>query len=628
MQLSNLCRAGIAWFGSRRNNIQLTYLLKMSPLQLILVFALPGFLQGFALHFLGDALDAESISFVFLVILIFVVVAPVANHLTTTTSKRGVALVFSCAIAVLLASLTAWTAARYSGSFTALSINFYTVLTTSLCSLVMGVIAIPFFRSALKKESPVFSYASLFEYSWELFICLLIAFLFSGLVTLILLLSIGLFLALGISLEDLIFQSAVLLPIHCAAFGLAIGISRSHVSIIHSTRHVLLALLNALLPIFAIITALFIGSAFFKGLDSLETGFSVTLLLITSIGLAIVLCNGAIRDSAETLSTISLSIVRIQALVLPVLAGFAIYGLYIRISEYGLTHVRVLSILVVAIASIYAAGYCLAAFTSSIVKIVQRINIILAIVCFFAAGAVITPLLDPHRIAVNTQVKSLMMGQTSIDKFDFKYLRFDAGFLGTQALAQLKNAGHDEQEALNSAIAEVESLESHWDEFNDQVHIDARVAQFYDWVDSGSVELISTTDDKQFDGLLRNADFYFFIESHCQKQNTRCVIVQTSAFSRERPDYLVATKSSPTELAVSIFTQQAEGDWAIVGNSIDLWMTKPFSGSESEIANLMEDFSQGKVPIRTTTVRGIVVGEKVVFPGFETDFDFYETPTY
>ena len=442
--------------------------------------------------------------------------------------------------------------------------------------------------------------------------------------TLILLLSVGLFSALGIALDDFIFQSAVLLPIHCAAFGLAIGISRAHVSIIHSTRHVLLALLNALLPIFAIITTLFIASAFFKGLDSLETGLSVTLLLITSIGMAIVLCNGAIRDSAETLSTISLSMVRIQALVLPVLAGFAIYGLSIRISEYGLTHVRVLFILVVAIASVYAAGYFLAAFTSSVVKIVQRINIILAIVCFFVAGAVITPLLDPQRIAVNAQVKSLMTGQTSIDKFDFKYLRFDAGFLGTQALAQLKNAGHDEQEALNTAIIEVESLESHWDDFKGQVKIDARVAQFYDWVDSGSVELSSPTDDMQFDGLLRIADFYFFIESLCLEKNTRCVIVQTSAFSRERPDYLLATQNSPTELALSIFTQHEEGDWAIVGNSIDLWMTKPFSGSESEIANLMEDFSQGKLPIRTTTVRGIVLGEKVVFPGFATDFEFYE----
>lgn len=597
----------------------------MTLLQLILVFVLPGFLQGFALHFLSEALDVENISFAFLFFLVFVVIAPVANHLTTTNSKRGVSLLFSCAIAVLLAALTAWTAARYSGSHTALSINFYTVLTTTSCCLIMGVVAIPFFRSALKKESPVFSYASLFEYSWELFICLLIAFLFSGLVMLILLLSVGLFAALGISLDDLIFQSSVMFPIHCAAFGLAIGISRAHVSIIHSTRHVLLALLNALLPIFAIITALFIGSAFFKGLDSLETGLSVTMLLITSIGLAVVLCNGAIRDSAETLSTMSLNIVRIQALVLPVLAGFAVYGLFIRISEYGLTHVRVLSILVVTIASVYATGYCLAAFTSSTVKIVQRINIMMAIVCFFVAGAVITPLLDPHRIAVNSQVKSLMTGQTSIDKFDFKYLRFDAGFLGAQALAQLKNAEHVEQDALNNAVADVENLESRWDDFNDQVHIDARVAKFYSWVDSGSIELIGSTDDRQFDTLLRNADFYFVLDPICQTGNTRCLIVQTSAFSPERSDYLVATQSSPTELAVSIFTQQSEGDWSVVGNPIDFWMTKPISGSEDEIASLMDIFSQGKVPTRKTTVQGILIGEKVVFPGFASDFDFYES---
>jgi hypothetical protein len=48
-----------------------------------------------------------------------------------------------------------------------------------------------------------------------------------------------------------------------------------------------------------------------------------------------------------------------------------------------------------------------------------------------------TPIADPVRISVESQVARLESGQTTAKKFDFEFLRFDAGRYGTEALTAL-----------------------------------------------------------------------------------------------------------------------------------------------------------------------------------------------
>lgn len=52
----------------------------------------------------------------------------------------------------------------------------------------------------------------------------------------------------------------------------------------------------------------------------------------------------------------------------------------------------------------------------------------------------LTPIADPARISVNSQVARLTSGKLAPAKFDYQFLRFDAGHYGRQALAALTHS--------------------------------------------------------------------------------------------------------------------------------------------------------------------------------------------
>ena len=64
------------------------------------------------------------------------------------------------------------------------------------------------------------------------------------------------------------------------------------------------------------------------------------------------------------------------------------------------------------------------ALSRSLVKNIQRVNITVALVTLTVAIALLTPVLDVHSLAVRSQVNALAKGDTTADKFDFRYLKF------------------------------------------------------------------------------------------------------------------------------------------------------------------------------------------------------------
>jgi hypothetical protein len=246
-------------------------------------------------------------------------------------------------------------------------------------SFLLTIISLPFLRTVFIRKQAIFNYAMLFEFAWTQCVCVLIAFLFSIVAALITMLSVSLFAVIGIDLSDLIYDPIILAPLLGAAFGLAIGVTRQSESIIHSTRHIMLALFRALLPVFMIITGIFLVTALIVGIDKLDTGFSVTLLLLISMTVSIIFCNGAVQDDESQLVGMINWVVRIQVLILPGFAALALYGLWMRMSEYGLTHSRLLAFTITGICSLYAVGYLYAGLSKSLVKKVQQVNIAAAL---------------------------------------------------------------------------------------------------------------------------------------------------------------------------------------------------------------------------------------------------------
>ncbi|HEX3754870.1 MAG TPA: hypothetical protein VHV26_07310, partial [Rhizomicrobium sp.] len=73
-------------------------------------------------------------------------------------------------------------------------------------------------------------------------------------------------------------------------------------------------------------------------------------------------------------------------------------------------------------------------------KLIARWNFTASLLVLAVLLAVFSPLADPTRIAVNSQVARLEAGKMPATKFDFRYLRFDSYRFGADALADLTHS--------------------------------------------------------------------------------------------------------------------------------------------------------------------------------------------
>jgi hypothetical protein len=77
--------------------------------------------------------------------------------------------------------------------------------------------------------------------------------------------------------------------------------------------------------------------------------------------------------------------------------------------------------------------------------------------------ALFSPLLDPARISVDSQVARLASGKVKPDAFDFAFLRFDGARFGRAALDRLERMPLPEADAVRRRIAAVRRMVNPWD---------------------------------------------------------------------------------------------------------------------------------------------------------------------
>ena len=582
---------------------------------LVFCFALPGALQGLALYALFQKFEIDFIQPGLLAIFFFVLLAPVVHHLCTEPSKRIAALLLSGLIGSVCALLIFGSYLRYSGELPAANDNSGLLVLVTVCGLLITMISLPFLRTAFIRKQSIFNYSVLFEYAWGQCICVLIALLFTLLTTLITILSVSLFNVLGFSLDDLIYQPVVMTPLLGAAFGLAIGIARENENIIHSTRHVMLALLKALLPVFMVITGVFLVTALVAGIGNIETGFSVTFLLITAMTVSIVLCNGAIQDKVAAPKGLMSLIVRIQALILPGFSALAFYGLWMRVNEYGLTHGRLIAIIITAIASLYAVGYMLSALSRSLVKNLQYVNIGVALITLAVTIALLTPVLDIHRIAVHSQVQALATGEVTAKRFDFRYLKFESGLAGKEALIQLKTMDVVNRAELDVALTQVEELTEY--DYSG-IPEDIVIEEFAQWLQNGNIALYQPNDDLRFEQLILHPGFSDSIRYSCIETDSRCVIMQTTQFNSAHPQYVLAKALSEDSLSLYLYFLDDQQQWKSAIDGDTFWLSGTVSLPAEQLTQFMDQLSVGNLEVEPVAVQGIKMGDFTYIPGIGT----------
>ncbi|HYM33283.1 MAG TPA: DUF4153 domain-containing protein, partial [Candidatus Cybelea sp.] len=288
------------------------------------------------------------------------------------------------------------------------------------------------------------SYPRYFDVAWKQAVQLVFAAAFVGAFWALLWLGAGLFELVKIDfLTKLIGHRWFAIPATTLALASAIHVTDVRAGIVRGIRTLKLTLLSWLLPLLTLIAVGFLGVLPFTGLERLWSTRHATALLLTVATLLVLLVNAAYQDGQPERAVPRVfrwagSLASLALVPLTALAGYAVA---LRIGQHGWTTDRIIAVAYIGIVAVHALGYAIAVvWPGAWLKRLEGCNVLGAFVTLAILLALFTPVADPARISVASQVARLEAGTIPPDKFDFAFLRFDGGRYGREALARLKSA--------------------------------------------------------------------------------------------------------------------------------------------------------------------------------------------
>lgn len=285
-------------------------------------------------------------------------------------------------------------------------------------------------------------YSTYFEQGWKLAIQLKFSWFFVGALWAVLWMGSALFMLVKLDfLRELLDKSWFAIPVSCFAYSCAMHLCDVRPGIVRGIRTLALVLLSWILPVAALLVGGFLLSLPFTGLATLWATRSATAVLLGTSALLVVLINAAFQngEAGPGVARIVRVSARVAALLLLPLVGVAVYALGLRVGEYGWTSDRIIAAACLLVAGCYALGYFWAAIErDSWLGPIADVNVATTFVILGVLLALFSPLADPARLSVASQMARLNAGKVGADKFDFDYLRFEGARYGRQALERLK----------------------------------------------------------------------------------------------------------------------------------------------------------------------------------------------
>ena len=166
-------------------------------------------------------------------------------------------------------------------------------------------------------------------------------------------------------LEDLLRKGWFAIPLTFLVFATAVHLTDVRDGLIRGVRTVGLMLLSWLLLVMTVLAAGFLAALPFTGLGGLwETGSATSLVLAAAAAL-IILINAAYQDGRpdNRPPAVLRAAVRVAAVLIAPLVFIAIWGLALRIGQYGLTPDRIIAGACALVGAAFAAGYGWAALS-------------------------------------------------------------------------------------------------------------------------------------------------------------------------------------------------------------------------------------------------------------------------
>ncbi|WP_312200948.1 DUF4153 domain-containing protein [Kosakonia cowanii] len=310
---------------------------------------------------------------------------------------------------------------------------------TFLLTLVMPFLAAFCTPSGQKADKYAFITGAL----WNNTFTLGVTAVMTGLFWLVLLLWSKLFSMIGITLFEHLFFDNPFFPAMATGAAVAAGIvfCRRLPGAAGLFRNLLTLAVSVLLPLHAVISLLFLACLPFTGLAIIPASVSAATLLLTMtlLMLAFSAMVGEKAPAASRWSRMVARLVLVAQWITPLLAALAGWALWLRIAEYGWTVDRVYGValtLLALIGSLLLVSYQRRAWSQGAANMNSFIVLMLALT---ACGWFLlhTPVVDPLRITVNTQLARYANGKAKADEGDL-YTLSNAGRRGKEALQMLK----------------------------------------------------------------------------------------------------------------------------------------------------------------------------------------------
>lgn len=239
-------------------------------------------------------------------------------------------------------------------------------------------------------------------------------------------------------LEQLLQRRWFSYPAGTLAFAAGLLLLDVRPALIAGVRSVLLGLFSWLLPVAALVVAIFlIGLPFVSLADLWKSRMSASLLLGMAAALAAFL-NCACQNGETPPQGVRGLAARVAGFEILPLVGLAAWGLSVRVGQYGWSAERIAGAATMLIAAVVGAGYLLAApVRGSWLKRLGATNLVAGAAFVAVVLAMLTPVADPARLMVADQLARLRRGAVPPETFDYTALKFDGARWGRAALEGL-----------------------------------------------------------------------------------------------------------------------------------------------------------------------------------------------
>ncbi|MDP3342746.1 DUF4153 domain-containing protein [Frigidibacter sp.] len=379
-----------------------------------------------------------------------------ADALAMAGQMRARAAVASAALVALpVAGLALWASLRFASVEDMLRSPHQVV-----AGLLLAALPVPFLI-ARGVGAGWRDYPALFLAAWNIVVRYAAAWLFTGVVWAVVFLSDTLLSLVGIEVIDWLISEVELVPwvLTGAALGLGLAVVSELAELV--SPYLVLRLLRLLLPPLLAVMVIFALALPFRGLSGLFGTFSAaaTLMAIAMGGVALISIVVDQNHAEAARTPLMRGAARAMALLLPVLAGLAVWAVLLRIGQHGLTPERVAG----GVAALVVMGYALL-YAASVLSgaawmdRIRQANIAMALAVMAVAALWQTPLLNAEALSASDQLARFQDGRIAVVQLPLHEMRWDWGRPGAAALAELGTiTGHPDQAALEARLADVTS---------------------------------------------------------------------------------------------------------------------------------------------------------------------------